>query len=197
MHPEEIKQAVKLFDSAEKWNAFLALSAQKENLRNEMQRPAYELIKNYYSVKANNAPGWSYRPLSPLGISMSWYLEEFKENSICIVLGWNGQLVLEARGGDQNNQVVEAGRLLKNEKYSVLYTCLRVDAETNGKYLLGEEYNFSFGSVNDGRFNEFSLAWYAYYQPEEFLKQVVEKIDRFQTVEMTQLLGELNRMTRK
>ena len=150
MHQEEIRQAVNLFDTAEKWNAFLALSAQKENLRNEMQRPAYECIKNHYYLKSNNAPGWSYRTLSPLGLSMSWYLEEFKENSICLVLGWNGQLVLEARGGDQYNQVAEAGRLLKNEKFSALYTCLRVDAETNDKYLAGEKYNFSFGSVNDG-----------------------------------------------
>lgn len=128
---------------------------------------------------------------------MSWYLEEFKENSICLVLGWNGQLVLEARGGDQYNQVVEAGRLLKTEKFNVLNTCLRVDAETNGKYLAGEEYNFSFGSVSDGRFNEFSLAWYACYQPEAFLEQVVEKVAKFQTAEMTHLLSELNALTRK
>ncbi len=197
MHQEEIRQAVKLFDTAEKWDAFLALSNQKENLRNEMQRSAYERIKNHYYVKSNNAPKWSYKPLNPLGISMSWYLTEFGENSICLVMGWNGQLVLEARGGDRYNQVVEAGRLLKNGKFGLLFTCLRVDAETDGQYLAGEEYNFSFGSTNDGRFNDFSLAWYAHYQPEEFLKQVVEKIARFQTPEMTALLTELNQLTRK
>ena len=197
MHPEEIRQAVKLFDTADKWNAFLALSAQKDNLRNEMQRGAYERIKNHYYIKSNSAPEWSYKPLNPVEISMSWYLTEFGENSICLVLGWGGQLVLEARGGDRFNLVGEAGRLLKHEKFGLLFTCLRVDAETDGQYLAGEEYNFSFGSANDGRFNGLSLAWYAHYHPEEFLTQVVEKISRFQTPEMTALLIELNQLTRK
>lgn len=197
MHTEEIKQAVQLFDTVEKWKAFLALTAQTNELRNVMHRTAYDSIKAYYFASNHNASGWSYMPITPNELFMVWYLTEYKENSICIVMGWSGEIYLEARGGEFYNDVAKATLLLKSEKFNALLTKFQyVGTENDKKYLASEKFNFGFGTTDDGNFDSMRLAWYAHFKTKEFLQQIIEKVSRFQTPEMTALLAEFNRETR-
>lgn len=197
MQTEEINQAVQLFDTTEKWTAFLALTSQKENLRQSMYRTAFVRISNYFQ-KEGIADGWSYKPLDPSELSMVWYLTQYGEFSVCLVLAWQGEFVVEARGGNNSNKVSEAATLFYSPEFSPLRSCLeRIDKGADGHYLAREKFNFSFGTPSDTRFGPFRLAWHAQFQTEELLAQVVAKVARFQTPEMTAILGELNRLTRK
>lgn len=197
MQTEEINQAVQLFDTPEKWTAFLALTSQKESLRQAMYRTAFVRISSYF-LKEHKAEGWSFKPLDPDELAMVWYLTQYGEFSVCLVMAWKGELVLEVRGGDRHNKVDEAAKLIADPKYSVLLSCFeRIDKGVEGHFLAREKYNFSFGTPSDTRFGPFRLAWHAQFETEQLLEQIVAKVARFQTPEMTALLGEFNQLTRK
>ncbi|GAA4361812.1 hypothetical protein GCM10023185_29100 [Hymenobacter saemangeumensis] len=197
MQTKEIRQSVQLFDSSDKWLAFVELAQEKESLEKAMHRTAYDRLKSYF-LKSPCAAGWTYKPIDNDEQMMLWYLTEHHENSICIVFGWRGQFWMEARGGETYNNLDRAVELLKEPKFANLLTAFeRVDQGVNGVYLANEAFNFSFGTPFDTRFTATALAWHAQFETEKFLEQVVAKVARFQTPEMTDLLNELNQLTRK
>lgn len=197
MNPAEIKQAVNLFDTPEKWQAFLELATDKDKLSKAMHQTAYEHLKAYF-LREYRISGWTYKPLDNETQSMIWYLGEYGENSICLEYGWQGQLTLEARGGETYTKVKQAAQLLETEQFTSLLAAFeRIDEKGNGIYLANEAYNFSFGTLSDTRFDPAQLAWYGHFETEKFLAQIQVKIARFQTPEMTALLGELNQRTRR
>ncbi|WBO85240.1 hypothetical protein [Hymenobacter yonginensis] len=197
MQTEEINQAVQLFDTPEKWSAFLALADQKEVLRQAMYRTAFVRISSHF-LKDHQVEGWSFKPLDSSELAMVWYLTQYGEFSICLVMAWKGEFVLEVRGGDRNYKVDEAARLLADSRFNTLLSCFeRIDKGVEREYLAREKFNFSFGSPSDTRFGPFRLAWYAQFETEKLLEQIITKVSRFQTPEMTALLGDFNRMARK
>jgi hypothetical protein len=197
MQTEEITQAIALFDTPEKWAAFLALTNQKDNLRQAMLQKAFSRVSTYF-LKEHLVPEWSFKPLSVGDFAMVWYLTKYGEYSVCLVLAWKGEFVLEARGGSFHNQVEKTTELLREPRFSVLKSCFeRIDVAEDERFMAREKFNFSFGTPSDTRFGPFRLAWHAHYETESFVDQIAAKVARFQTPEMTELLDELNALTRK
>ena len=195
MENEELRQAINLFDTPEKWNAFIELSKHQDRLKQMMTRTAV-VRANQYFRQEHQVPGWSFMQFSDDKLGMVWYLTAYGENSICLVLSWGGEFVLEVRNGANN--VAETTRLLKDSKFSALLGCFeRVDTWWDNHFLARERFNFSFGSPSDGHFGPFRLAWYAHFATESFIEQLGAKVARFQLPEMTALLTELNALTRK
>ena len=195
MQTEEINQAVHLFDTPEKWSAFLALADQTENLRRAMYRTAFLRISSYF-LKEHQAIGWSFKPMDPNELHMMWYLTQCGEFSVCLVLAWKGELVLEVRGGNNYHSISKTIELLQDPKYGALLACFdRIDEGPREHFMAREKFNFSFGSPSDTRFGPLRLAWYAQFETEALLQQIIAKIVKFQTPEMTLLLAELNELT--
>jgi hypothetical protein len=195
MQNEELRQAITLFDTPEKWTAFIDLSNQKDRLKRMMTRTAI-VRANHYFLQEHPVPGWSFQQLGAEDFGMIWYLTAFGEYSICLVLAWDGVFVLEVRGGA--NSVEETTRLLKDSKFSALMNCFeRVDSWWDERFMGREKFNFHFDSPSDGHFGPFRLAWYAHFETERFIEQLGAKVARFQLPEMTALLTELNTLTRK
>lgn len=196
METEEINQAIQLFDTPEKWAAFLTLSRQTDNLKRAMTRTAVSRANSYFHQE-HAAPGWSFKQFGPDEFAMVWYLTAFGEYSICLVLSWSGIFVLEVRGNNVND-VDTVTQLLKDSKFSALMACFeRIDEWWEGRFMAKEKFNFSFGCASDTRFGPFRLAWYAHFETEKLLDQIAAKVARFQTQEMTALLTELNEITRR
>jgi hypothetical protein len=159
-----------------------------------MTRTAVSRANSYFQ-REHTAPLWSFKQFASDEFAMVWFLTAYGEHSICLVLFWSGEFVLEARGG--NNDVTETTRLLKGSEFSVLMSCFeRVDEWWNGKFMGREKFNFSFGTASDTHFGPNRLAWHAHYETEKLLDQIRTKVARFQTPEMTALLTELNELTR-
>ncbi|MGI4741290.1 MAG: hypothetical protein ACRYG7_39495 [Janthinobacterium lividum] len=196
MDTEEVNQALQLFDTSEKWDAFIRLSQQADNLKRAMTRTAVSRANSYFQ-REHTAPGWSFKQFGPDEFAMVWFLTAYGEYSICLVLSWSGVFVLEVRGSNVND-VEAATQLLKESKFSALMTCFeRVDEWWEGRFMGKEKFNFRFGSPSDTHFGPFRLAWHAHFETEKLLDQIGTKVARFQTQEMTALLTELNELTRK
>lgn len=199
MHTEDIKEAVQLFDNAEKWKAFVELAEQKGNLQTAMHATAYMRLKSHF-LKDSGSASWSYKPLDDDNHVMIWYLTAYGDNSICLLFGWQGQLWLEARGGETCFDVQKIVQLLHEPRFKDLLAGFdRIDNPQNGSCLATEVRNFCFGTANEPitHFSDTSLAWHAQFETDSYLEQVIAKVAKFQTPEMTMLFDELNKATRR
>lgn len=87
----------------------------------------------------------------------------------------------------------KVNELLKNPKFDVIKNCFdRIDG-SNNQTIAWEHRNFSFGTIYDGKFPDHrSLSWYAGHETMKFADQLIAKVRRFQTPEITALFKEIN-----
>ncbi|WP_345223290.1 hypothetical protein [Hymenobacter koreensis] len=151
METQELAQAVRLFDTLDKWEAFIALSRQTENLMRVMTRTVVARAHAYFHQE-HTVPGWSFKQEGTDRMAMIWYLTAFGDRSVCLVLAWGGEFVLEVRSNEAY-AIAEATRLLQNTECSRLMDCFeRIDVWWEGRFMGREKFNFSFGSVSDGQY---------------------------------------------
>jgi hypothetical protein len=85
---------------------------------------------------------------------------------------------------------------LQKAKYTKLLMPFGVNPRFNSGYgsrVKDTNFDFTFGSINDGNIPQSELAWYAAHRPDDFVKQAASKIEQFtRDMEMTRLLSELN-----
>ncbi len=118
MQKELFNQTVKMFDQPEKWNSFLELVWEKDNIRNNW----YSILKQAIDIQFNSidtVEKWSYNSWGVF--DTHWYLTEFGDQSISLLFGWWGELTLHANGGLFNLQ--EINKLLKTSKFSPILSC--------------------------------------------------------------------------
>ena len=180
METEEINQALQLFDTPEKWAAFINLSRQTDKLKRAMTRTAVARANSYFH-REHTAPGWSFKQIWSDELGMVWYLTAFGEYSTCLVLAWSGEFVLEVRSNNAD-EITAVTALLKDSRFSALMACFeRIDVWWDGRFVGREKFNFSFDSPSDTRFGPFRLAWHAHFETEKLLDQIAAKVSRFQT----------------
>jgi len=189
MNQELFKQAMTMFNSPEKWNAFIELVSQKDNIIDQWFLKLTESAKKKFLAE-DLVQGWEFKTWGTFG--MKWYLKEYGENSISLILD-NGAFSLYAEPNFNNLEVIQ--KLLKTEIFAPLLQCFnRFDSlyQEGGK-LITEDKNFSFGSPYDSKFDFDRLAWYAGNKSKDFLNQISEKVNKFRKDEkMNFLLNQLN-----
>lgn len=191
MSRELLQQTASLFEkqkSPEKWNAYLELIAQKEQIKNLwFNKLKSELIK-YFSTNIENGWKWDEN-------KMNWYLAEFGPQSLAIWLEGYTKFSLWVNNDNFKND--EITNLLQTEKYSALLSAFsRIDKRFEGSYQVIENGNFSFGSEHDGEFGVDHLAWYAGNDTNTLATQIIDKVNKIrQDKTLTALLAELCRET--
>ncbi|MEI6766792.1 MAG: hypothetical protein WCM76_14275 [Bacteroidota bacterium] len=194
MEKELIEQAKAMFDTPEKWNAFLELFWQRDEIRNQWySKLKEEANKRFKRVDSEN--GWSFNSWGFW--DMHWYLTADGDKSISLLLGWWGELTLFC---DENYfDTVKITELLKTEKFAPLLSGFnRIDRFFERGRIAIEIRNFSFASVYDSHFDLERLAWFAGNKTEDFLNQIVNKVNIYREDEkMTSLISELNQLTKK
>jgi len=192
MQKELLKQAMQLFDSADKWNSFLELSDSKYEIRNQWYQKLITHVTKWF-LEEDKVNGWSFETLGAW--DYRWYLTEFGRDSFCICMNQH-QIGLWVDYTFFNSQRITD--LLKEETYSMIMTTLRPDVVFSGDWKLIEYGNFNFDSPYDGHFDLDRLGWFAGNKTEEFVNQLSEKINKFRKDEtITKLFAELNREAKR
>lgn len=193
MNQELLKQAKAMFDSPEKWNAFLELVCQKDEIRNQWYQKLKEEANKKFSTD-ELVEGWVF---NSWGVwDLHWYQKVHGDKSIGLLIGWWGEMTLYCNSDFYDT--VKIHDLLRTERFAPLLSCFnRIDRFYEGGRLAIEMRNFSFGSPHDTKFDTDRLSWYAGNQTDDFLNQLVEKVNRYRkNEEMNSLLHELNLLTK-
>ena len=193
MQKELLNQAIALFDSPEKWNAFVELANQKEAMKwNYLQKLKQPLVHYFVS---NPVEGWVCEPWGNQNYDLRWYLADFGKNSLGLAVGWTFEfhLRLEDPIGFDSQKIDE---LLKAD-YSMLLSAFdRIDRQFETHTKAMEVRNYTFGSQYDFNFDNSSIdkmAWFAGNKTDDFVAQIIKKVERFrQDKALTRMLYDLN-----
>ena len=193
----------KIFDNFEKWEAYLELCNQKQGIIKYWNSNFGLQIKNHFSEEKllnlleEKYPEWSF--WSNGNDDFRWHLKDFDENSLLICLeieaGWKFSL-WNNNGNFEDYKIRK--ELEKNSKLINLFGNNRIiTPNTNHNYKIVEHGNFEFGTKFNTHISNDILSWYAGNKSEEFLNQIIKKINNFRTPEITKILREINTVSKK
>ena len=191
MNEELILAGLNLFDSADKWSSFLELV----EMSDEIQERWWQKLQSelYQRELKNPTPGWDIYVWDISDIM--WFIKGQTFDTLAI--HFNKEYLSLSSYNDLDVDIVK--ELLENSKFDILRSCFdRIDADDE---TYGEEYkiasergNFYFDSIYDGQFeNQDMLSWSAGNRTREFADQIIAKVRKFQTPEITKLFQEINR----
>ncbi len=193
MQKELLNQAIGIFDTSEKWNAFVELANQKETMKWHYFQKLKHPLLNYFN--SNPIKGWVCEPWGNQLYDIRWYLKDFGKSSLALAIGWTFEfhLHLEDTTTFDTNKIND---LLKTDHSILLSSFDRVDRQFEHNTKAMESRNYSFGSPYDFNFDNSQidkLAWFAGNETENFAKQIIKKVERFRKDEnLTKLLYDLN-----
>ena len=190
MNNELFEKAMGLFDTPAKWRAFCELTNQSESIRNRWWKT---LQTEVYQREINTVnPEWDV--LAEGNWHLKWHLKG-DENKSGLCIHFNGDRFRVANLG-----ALDAGKmseLFKLPKFNVIRTALdRIDG-IDSYQIAWEDRNFSFeehpGIFLDSRI----LSWFAGNRTASFADQLIRKVRKLQTPEITALFREINETCRK
>lgn len=197
MTPELLTQATNIFDSYDKWNAFIELS----NVRNLIKDRYFEELKLGLSKHFINdvRQDWLFRPDHQY--QYRWYLKDYGAESICILMNIN-HIYLWC-----NPQLFDANLIkeyLNSPEYLSIFSCFDFTdtlSSPNLHHFCEERHRFNFNDSTsyptNNEINHDKLSWFAGNKTEEMVQQIAVKINRFRTPEISKLLLELNQKCKK
>ncbi|WP_439131092.1 hypothetical protein [Polaribacter sp.] len=186
MNKELAKQSLKLFDTPEKWNTFIEINRLKDEMRNQIFLITKNRLVNYFN--SNPVDEWSFKSFGHCNWDYRWFLTDYKENSVGIWM--NGVQVGFYYEGEKKEKVLE---LFNSKKFSDLKKCFRPDNDNNNTLFYCEYGNFKFDSPDDENFDLDSIAGYLLNKPNEYISQVIQKIDNVRkNTEFLKLIKSLN-----
>lgn len=196
MTPKEIiAHKPPFFPAVEDWNAFLELSNQRSKISHEWLRAATTSLRDH--LTKNTPKEWLCSAWGS-DTDIKLHLCEFGTDSVFIGYGWEYELYLYL---DNQNKFDsdKINTLLRTSEFNPILNALdRIDKSFGPEAKVMSYRNFSFGSPNDGNISVDELAWYVGNRSEEFVQQAIAQIEKFtKNEEVTRLLGELNRRSRK
>lgn len=198
MQKELLNHAIGIFDTSEKWNAFVELANQKETIKWFYFQKLKQPLLNYFN--SNPVEGWACEPWGNQLYDIRWYLKEFGKSSLALAVGWTFEFHLHIEDTTKFD-TEKINDLLKGE-YSLLLSAFdRVDRQFELNTKAMEYRNYSFGSPYDSYFDNSqldNLAWFAGNKTECFVDQIIKKVNRFRKDQnLTNLLYELNKQTKR
>jgi len=197
MTPKEIiAHTPPFFPEVEDWNAFNELINAKNEIIKEWYRTATTQLHDY--LIKNPQKNWSIIPWGDKTIDTKLYLTDAGPDSLFLSFAWTYELHL-LLWNHEDFDSEEMNRLLKTPEFApILEEFDRIDRSFEQDTKAMHYRNFSFGSPNDGNIPIDELAWYAGNRTEEFVRQAIAQLEKFtKNEEVTHLLGELNRRSRK
>ena len=195
MQKELFNQAAKLFDSLEKWDAYLELVSQEQAIRihylKKIKKPLLEYFIN------NPAEGWVCQPWSDDNYDMRWYLKDFGKDSLAIATGWLFKFCLHVEDINKFDSL-RIDNLLQSEYSFFLSKFEQIENLYTPNFKVIESRNYVFNTPYDHDFDENHLAWFAGNRTQELVNQIIAKVERFtKDEEMTRMLREVNEKAKK
>ncbi len=188
MNDELLVKASNLFDTAEKWNAFCELMNANGQIQDrwwkQLQTEVYNReIKNHDSdweiyIDRQWDIWWGPKGDDPNGLLIHFWADAFR--------------VTYEYGGIDTNKV---NRFLnKNPEYvTAIRNCFDRIEGIDSPSIAWERWNFSFDTIYDGHFpDRKTLSWYAGNETKKFADQLIAKVRKFQTSEITAMFRDIN-----
>lgn len=194
MKNELIQQAAEIFDSFDKWNAFIELYLGRNEIRQYNLMKFRSSMLKYFSTE--NITTWDFVAVSQ--DQYRWFIKNYGRESICIMWDLNR---LYLWGNPAIVQIERATELLKTPEYNLVTSVFNsIDAAALGgqrEYFYGENHRYKFDGIDyihkpDDERGYLLLSWYAGNNTDQLVKQIAEKVNKFRTQQMTKLITELN-----
>jgi hypothetical protein len=190
MQKELFNQAAELFDTPEKWDAYLELVNQKEAIRIHYLKKVKQPLLKYFNE--NPSEDWICEPSGNTDFDMRWYLRDFEKGSLALTIGWLFKFVLHVENVTKFDSK-KIDDLLKTDYSFILTGFDRIDRQFEHTVKILEDRNYVFGSPYDHHFNDAQLAWFAGNRTQDLVNQIIVKVERFtKDKEMTRMLYEVN-----
>ena len=186
MNEELLIRAMSLFDTSDKWDAFCELMNRNGAIQDRWWKKLQTEV--YQREMRNSNPDWNIYIWNNCDIM--WYIKGESTKSLAIHFVCDYLRVFQNYGDLDIDKVNE---LLKNPKFEAIKNCFdRIDGSNDGT-IAWEHRNYSFGTIYDGKFPDVkTLSWYAGNETEKFADQLIAKVRKFQTPEITELFKEIN-----
>ena len=191
MNEEFLTKAMDLFNSSEKWNAFCELMIKKGDIQHEWWKKLQSEI--YEKEEKNFDSEWKSQRWKGDG-GIIWWINGYSEYSLYIYF-YENMLKVNYDGGALDVKAVK--ELLKDPRFDVIRDAFDKFDDYDDGTLGWEEGNFSFNTKWDKHFSIERLAWYAGHETEKFADQIIAKVRKFQTKEITKLFKEINDKCKK
>jgi len=197
MTPELINQSVLLFDTFDKWNAFIELS----NGRGEIRKRYFEKLKsqllNHFSKDVNQY--WRFSIIN--NEQYRCFLSDYGQESICLFWCVDD---LKLWCNPQLFDAALARELLNTPEFNPILNCFDyIDtlSSPNLHHFCEEKHRFIFEDstsyIATNESNHDKLSWFAGNKTEEMTVHIAAQINKFRTPEITELLIELNNRCKK
>lgn len=191
MNEELLITAMNLFDSADKWNSFCELMNRNGDIQNRWWKKLQTEV--YQREKKITNPDWDIFIWNHW--DMGWYIKGETDKSLAIHF-WGDNFRVYFNFGELD--VNKVTQLLKNPKFDVIKSCFERLDGSDFQTIGWEHRNFSFNTIYDGKFPDHrTLSWYAGNNTNEFAEQLILKVRKFQTPEITALFKEINNTCKK
>ena len=190
---EIVNQVEELFKDKEQWTSFLELVLQKDNIQKTwwqtIQPPMTKCFKANNHIEGWGFVSWGYW-------DYKWYLTEFGDKSFCLwAMHYYGKYSLALWADRNQHDLEKLSKLLEDLKYSPIISAFEspncsFDSDSDVKIL--DQGDYIFGDLKVvPQFDH--MAWFAHYKPEEFVSQILGKVDRFRKdATVTDLLRKIN-----
>ncbi len=189
MKIENKEQYLELFPSIEHWTAFLELVDMKDGMVRACLARVTSRIRHHFDENPSEGWAWDCAPNADRDADTIWYLKDYGPASLRLMFGWRYELQLRP----ENFGCYQS--MNKSQFDAVKSGFARIDRYMQGGSIFMEKRNFSFGLPNDGHLTQRDLVWVAARFEDEFVKQAIEKIERFtRNQTMTAAIYELNRI---
>ncbi len=188
MNRELLNETIKIFDSPEKWKAFVELSNQKDNINIQWCANLRKELSKYYLHESNLDPKWDFKFNNDF--EFNWFLKDYPDShfaSLWFEIKFNGRFSLFS-----SNNPKYVISLIKQQKFLPLLNCFEatIDSSVEDGYIIYEEDNFRFENQNDSDLDFDRLSWFAGNETDSFKNQIIDKVNKF--INVTNLLEDIN-----
>lgn len=186
MSEELLKQAMELFNTNEKWESFRELVNMDRGIQEKWWKKLQ--LEVYNREIKNSNENWSIHIWNNWDIM--WFIKGASNKSLAIHFWCDGFRIFSNYGELDPKKVEE---LTNSPKFDSIRNAFdRIDGR-NWETIAGESRNFSFGTPFDENFpNSQILSWYAGNKTNDFADQIIAKVRKLQTSEITSLFKEIN-----
>ncbi|KAA6326573.1 hypothetical protein EZS27_024337 [termite gut metagenome] len=182
-----LQQTIDSFGTLKKWSALVELI----NNNNEIQERWWKKLQQEVSqreIKELDA-NWTFKLFNPCYIQ--WYIKGEKDNTLIIYWGRDVLKVniLGALDAAKVNKLIKE----KGSQFDIIKQSFNKIDGWDARTIAQENGDFNFDFIHDGKFTNIGiLAWYAGNKTEKLASQLINKVRKLQTTEITKLFKEIN-----
>lgn len=196
MTEEMLQKAMALFDTPEKWNAFVELSFTRNDIQNRWFKKLQQKLVSLTNVDDKH-PEWT---CNIWGIwDIEWKLKSF-ENKYLSLHSWAGyhcKLCVKNVDSEKCKKIYE--HCNNDLRFAQTYSFFDIEADHNFKDGSLWQASFHFNFFHDFDYNNYGkmellLSWYAGNDTDNVARQIMEQVDKIRTPEMTDLFRKVDEL---